>query len=148
MTETGPVDLIILSFPGDQPPAGFLKALEDLEQRRDVRILDAFVVTKDAQGAVERTELVDIADLRDIAADIVARQAIGLMGVQDADEIAEVMEPGSTVLALLVENVWAREAAAEARRGGGRMLATVRIPYEQIVAAEADLAGAAAGSQS
>jgi uncharacterized membrane protein len=147
MTDIGPVDLIILSFPGDQPPAGFLKALQDVEQRQDVRILDAFVVTKDAQGTVERTELMDIADLRDIAADIVARRAIGLMGVQDADEIAEVMEAGSTVLALLVENVWARQAAVEVRRAGGRLLATVRIPYEQIVAAEADLADVAASRQ-
>lgn len=80
-----------------------------------------------------------------MAADIVARRTLGLVGVEDVGEIATLMDADATVLALLVENVWAREVAAEVRRHDGRLVASVRIPYEQITEAEADLSAAATG---
>ncbi|MFI6010157.1 DUF6325 family protein [Streptomyces sp. NPDC051243] len=144
MSTLGPVDLVILSFPADHPPDSFLAAVEHVERRKDVRILDALVVTKSAEGRIGRMELSDIESLGDVAADIAARRTLGMVGVEDVDEIAVLMEPDTTVLALLVENVWAREAAAEARRHDGRLLASVRIPHEQIAEVEAELAGAAA----
>ncbi|MBT2407583.1 MULTISPECIES: DUF6325 family protein [unclassified Streptomyces] len=142
MSELGPVDLIILSFPGVRPPDAVLRGIEEVERRNDVRILDALVVTKEENGEVERVELSDIEDLRDAAADLVARSMLGLVGIEDVDEIAALMDVGTTVLALLVENVWARELATAVRRHDGRLVATVRIPHEQITEAEADLAAA------
>ncbi|MEU8527946.1 MULTISPECIES: DUF6325 family protein [Streptomyces] len=140
MTALGPVDLVVLAFPAGQPPDSFLAALERVERREAVRILDALVVIKSADGSVERVELADIAGLGDVAAEIAARRTLGLVGLDDVEEIAGVMDRDSTVLALLVENVWAREVAEEARRHDGRLLATVRIPYEQIAEVEAELA--------
>ncbi|MGW2717818.1 DUF6325 family protein [Streptomyces sp. NPDC001492] len=143
MSILGPIDLIILSFPAGQPPDSFLAAVEQVERRKDVRILDALVVTKSPDGRIGRTELSDIANLGDVAADIAARRTLGMVGLDDVNEIAMVMDPDTTVLALLVENVWAREAAEEVRRHNGRLLATVRIPHEQIAEVEAELSGTA-----
>jgi len=143
MSILGPIDLIILSFPAGQPPDSFLAAVQEVERRNDVRILDALVVTKGPDGRIGRTELSDIANLGDVAADIAARRTLGMVGLDDVNEIAMVMDPDTTVLALLVENVWAREAAEEARRHNGRLLATVRIPHEQIAEVEAELSGTA-----
>lgn len=145
MTELGPVDLVALSFPGIRPPDSFLRELEVAEQRRDIRVMDALVVVKDEAGELERLELTDIEDLRDAAADIVARRTVGLVGVEDVRDIGALMDPGTTVLVLLVENVWARETAAEARRHNGTLLANVRIGHQDIVRAEGELIGRAAG---
>ncbi|MQS15532.1 hypothetical protein F7Q99_25490 [Streptomyces kaniharaensis] len=145
MTELGPVDLVVLSFPSGQPPDSFLRALEDVEKREAVRVLDALVVAKDADGKLSRLELSDFEDLADAAARVAARRTMSLAGVEDIDEIAVVMEPDTTVLALLVENVWARETAAEVRRHDGRLLATVRIPYDRIVEVETVLGQQPAG---
>jgi uncharacterized membrane protein len=143
MSILGPIDLIILSFPAGQPPDSFLAAVQEVERRNDVRILDALVVTKDPDGRIGRTELSDIANLGDVAADIAARRTLGMVDLDDVNEIAMVMDPDTTVLALLVENVWAREAAEEVRRHNGRLPATVRIPHEQIAEVEAELSGTA-----
>ncbi|RSS61444.1 DUF6325 family protein [Streptomyces sp. WAC06614] len=139
MSTLGPVDLVVLSFPVDRPPDSFLAALENVERREDVRILDALVVTKAADGTVERVELHDIESLADAAAGIAARRVLGTVGADQVDALVPLMEPGSTALALLVENVWARETAEEVRSHGGRLLASVRIPYEQIADVEAEL---------
>ncbi|OIJ68906.1 DUF6325 family protein [Streptomyces mangrovisoli] len=143
MSTMGPVDLVILSFPAQRPPQSFLAALELVERRKDVRILDALIVTKSPTGEVGRVELSDIEHLGDMAAELAARRTLGMLGIDDIHEISTVMDPDTTVLALLVENVWAREALEEARKHDGRMLATLRIPYEQIAEVEAELAASA-----
>ncbi|MET9886679.1 DUF6325 family protein [Streptomyces sp. NPDC006430] len=143
MAELGPVDLIVLSLPGTRPPDPVLQAIEAVERHHDVRILDALVVMKDAAGAVERVEITGIQDLRDAAADVVARRTLGLVGVERVDEVAALMDNGTTAVALLVENVWAREVAAAVRKHDGRLVASVRIPHEEITEAEADLSASA-----
>lgn len=51
-----------------------------------------------------------------------------MIGVEDADEIARTLEPGSCALAVLVEHVW----AADAVRAAGRLTAAIRIPAEHV----------------
>ena len=49
------------------------------------------------------------------------------------------MDPGSTAGVLIWENLWAAPFAAAARRSGGQLIATGRIPIQAIIASiEAD----------
>jgi uncharacterized membrane protein len=140
--ELGPVDVVVVAFPGDVPDA-MLVALDTVEASGDIRLIDALVVAKDADGRVTRAELADLESTQDLAADLLARGALGLIGIDDVDEVGQVLEPGTSALALLIEHVWARDVAEAVRDGQGSVLASVRIPHEFIAEAEQALVEAA-----
>jgi len=50
------------------------------------------------------------------------------------EHLAEAMENGSTAGVLVWENSWAAPFASAARRAGGQLVATGRIPIQAIVA--------------
>jgi uncharacterized membrane protein len=139
--ELGPVDIVVLAFPGDVSDRT-LAALDEVEAHNDVRIIDGLVVSKDADGRIDRMELGDVENLDDFAAALLARGATGLIGLDDVTEVGELMEPGSVALALLIEHVWAREVAAAMAADGGELIASVRIPRAYIQEAESILAEA------
>ena len=56
------------------------------------------------------------------------------------------MDPGSTAGVLIWENLWAAPFASAARRSGGQLIATGRIPIQAIIASiEADEASTTEG---
>lgn len=139
MTDLGPVDVVVLAFPGDVGEV-MVPALELVEASGDIRLIDALIVAKDTDGRVTGTELADNEELQELAARLPARGAFGLLGTDDVREVGLLLEPGNCALALLIEHVWARDVSRAVRRGKGRLLATARIPAESIAAAELALA--------
>ena len=59
----------------------------------------------------------------------------GLLGSDDMEDAASVLEPGSSAGLLVYENVWAAPFAAALRRGGGQLVASGRIPVQAVLAA-------------
>ncbi len=146
--ELGPVDCVVVAFPAGQAKfsgemASELRALMD---NNTLRVLDLLLVTKDVDGSVEATELRDADDsevgqLRAAEADLAL-----LLAASDVDEIGEVLEPGSSAMVLVWENVWAAPFGAAVRRSGGQLVASERIPTQAILAAmDADRAAKAQG---
>lgn len=135
MTDLGPVDVVVLAFPGNVGDV-MVPALELVEASEDIRLIDALVVAKDQAGEVTGTELEEQPELRELAAKLPARGAFGLLGTDDIREVGLLLEPGNCALALLIEHMWARDVSRAVRNGKGRLLATVRIPEESIAAAE------------
>ena len=69
-------------------------------------------------------------------ADITAAMSVeGLLGTDDLDEAAKVLEPGTTAAVLVWENRWAAPLAVALRRSGGQLVASGRIPVQAILAA-------------
>ena len=102
-----------------------------------VRVIDALVLTKNADGSVDATELSDIDELG--ALEAVEAQLAELLAADDVEHLAAAMEPGSTAGVLIWENLWAAPFAAAARRSGGQLIADGRIPIQAIIASiEAD----------
>src|SRR5947209_20402469 len=64
MTETvdelGPVDWIVVEFPGSKFNGEIAPALRDLVQRRLIRVLDLLVLKKEEDGSLEAFELSDL----------------------------------------------------------------------------------------
>ena len=112
-----------------------------------VRVLDLLLVTMDADGSVEASELRDADDsevgqLRAAEADLAV-----LLAEADVDEIGGVLEPGSTAAVLVWENTCAAPFGAAVRRSGGQLVASGRIPAQAILAAmDADHAAKAEGA--
>jgi hypothetical protein len=138
--ELGPVDYLVVEFPpGQQNFTGEMAdELMRLSESDLVRILDLVVITKDADGSVSAMELDDLADVDEIRA--LESDLAEILAADDIANLAAAMEPGTVAGAIVWENVWAAPFASAARRAGGQLIATGRIPIQAIAASlEAEL---------
>jgi hypothetical protein len=128
--EIGPIDYIVLEWPGRQPSGEAVPLLLDLVDRGIIRILDVAFMAKDESGETLALELGEGDPFGEFAG-----ASTGIIGEDDLDEAAKVLEPGTSAAVLIWENRWAAPVAAAMRRSGGQLVASGRIPVQQIVAA-------------
>jgi Family of unknown function (DUF6325) len=146
LDELGPVDYAVVEFPaGASSFTGEMAAeLRALVDSGIIRVIDVLILTKDADGSVEATELAEIAEMGELQA--IEADLAELLAADDVDHLAAAMEPGSTAGVLIWENLWAARFASAARRSGGQLIAEGRIPIQAIIASiEADQATATVG---
>jgi hypothetical protein len=132
--EFGPVDYLVVEFPpGDSHFTGEIAAeLARLVESEMVRVLDLLVLVKDEQGVVEAMEIEDLEQLDELRT--AETQLADLLAAEDVANLAAAMEPGTTAGVLVWENTWAAPFASAARRSGGQLVATGRIPIQAILA--------------
>ena len=146
LDELGPVDYLIVEFPaGASSFTGEMAAeLRALVDSGTIRVIDVLILTKDADGTVEATELSDIAELGELQA--IEAELGELLAADDVDHLAAAMEPGSTAGVLIWENLWAAPFASAVRHSGGQLIANGRIPIQAIIASiQADQATTTVG---
>jgi hypothetical protein len=135
---TGPVEWISLAFPGPTLDAAIAPALADLVDSGTVRVVDAAVLHKDADGEVTGGELEDEAGdaFRGVDGDV-----LELLSDADLAQIATTLQPGTTTLVLLWENRWAAAFGAAVGQVHGTVVASDRVPREAVDRALAARAG-------
>ena len=144
LDEMGPIDYVVIEWPGQQPSGQAAPLILDLVDRGIIRILDIAFLAKDPDGTAGAIDLAQIA-----AAEFAAFEGAssGLISQEDLDEAASVLEPGTSAAVLVWENRWAAPVAAALRRSGGQLVASGRIPVQALLAAldavEADTASEA-----
>jgi len=146
LDELGPVDYVVVEFPaGASTFTGEMaRELRALVDSGTIRVIDVLILTKDADGTVDATELSDVGELGELQQ--IEAELAELLAADDVDHLAAAMEPGSTAGVLIWENLWAAPFAAAARRSGGQLIANGRIPIQAIIASiEADQATATTG---
>ncbi|HET7510845.1 MAG TPA: DUF6325 family protein [Solirubrobacterales bacterium] len=132
--EIGPIDYLLVEWPGKQPNGEVAPHLVDLVDRGLIRILDLVFVAKDEEGNVAAIELADLGgEVAELA--IFEGASSGLLGDEDVAEAGGVLEPGTAAALLVFENSWAAPFVAAVRRSGGELVASGRIPAEDILAA-------------
>ncbi len=137
MADIGPVEYIVIEFPGNQFKGEIAPALGELVDSGTVRILDLVFVKKDAAGNVAVIEYEDLEEAGAFAD--VDGEAGGLFGDDDARLIGEMLAPDSSAAVLVWEDCWAAPFAAAVRGAGGIVRDGQRIPHDEVVAALADL---------
>jgi hypothetical protein len=140
MDEMGPVDYLVVEFPaGEANFNGEMAAeLAALADSGTIRVLDLLILRKDADGAVEALEIDDLDGVDELRA--LETEIAEILAEEDVVHLAAAMEPGSVAGVLVWENTWAAPFASAARRAGGQMIATGRIPIQAIAASmEAEL---------
>ena len=103
----GPVDVIIIGFPGNKFSGQIAPALMELVEARTIRVLDLLFVMKDADGAVTTITVEDLDPEVGAAFASVEVHEPGDLGPEDADEVADDLEPNSSALLIAFENSWA-----------------------------------------
>ena len=130
--EMGPVDYIVLEWPGRQPQGDVAPLIVELADRGIIRILDVAFMVKNEDGAVESIEL---GELEDGGFGEFEGASTGLIGQDDLEEAAAALDPGTSAAVLIWENRWAAPVAIALRRSGGQLVASGRLPIQAIVAA-------------
>jgi hypothetical protein len=133
--EMGPIDYVVVEFPGNRMTGEAFPILVDLVDRGLIRILDLVFVRKDTDGSVAGLELKDFDGDGELDLAVFEGASSGLIGEDDIQEAGGVLEPGSSAGILVYENVWAGPFAAAVRRSGGQLVASGRIPVQAVLAA-------------
>ena len=141
LDELGPVDWIVVEFPGSRFRGEIAPILDQLVVDGTIRVLDLVVIRKDDDGALDFFEIGDLDDgeLGELRSYETALAM--LLSADDVDAVAAAVEPGSTAALLVWENRWAAPFGSAVRRAGGQLVASGRIPVQALLAAaEADAA--------
>jgi hypothetical protein len=136
LDELGPIDVVVIGFPADAPMTGeAAPILVDLVDRGIIRVLDILFVTKGEDGAVAGFTVDGIDKERIGDFTVFEGAGTGLLGDEDVEGAAAAMEPGESAVVIVYENSWAGPFAAAVRRNGGQLIATQRIPTQELIAA-------------
>jgi Family of unknown function (DUF6325) len=147
LDQMGPVDFLIVEFPGTRLTGKGLPLLIDLVDRGIIRILDLVFVRKLTDGSVTAVALTDLDVEGRLYLAVFEGASSGLVDRGDIEEAGRILDPGSTAAVLVYENLWAAPLAVELRRGGGQLVASGRIPVQSLLAAlDAADAGGAGGA--
>lgn len=134
LEEMGPIDYVLIEWPGRQPNGEAAPYLVDLVERGVIRVLDLVFITKADDGSVAGMEISEVADQVEEMR-VFEGASSGVLTDEDAAEAAEALEPGTSAALLVFENAWAAPFAAAVRRSGGQLVANGRIPVQAFLAA-------------
>jgi hypothetical protein len=126
----GPVEYIIVGFPGNKFTGEIAPELIALVESETVRILDLIFIGKDADGSVLSFEIDELDQLAGFGG--LDGEVGGLISPEDIEFAAGQLEPNSSAALLIWEDLWAAPFAAAVRNSGGVLLDGARIPHELI----------------
>ena len=131
--EMGPIDYIVLEWPGRQPKGDAVPLIIDLVERGIIRVLDIALMVKGDDGSVAAVDLGDLDE--DSGFGVFDGATTGLISQVDLEEAATALNPGTSAAVLVWENVWAAPVAVALRRSGGQLVASGRIEIQAVLAA-------------
>lgn len=144
--ELGPVDYLVVEFPAAASNfTGEMAAeLAALHEAGTIRLLDLLVLRKNDDGSVDAFEIDDLEQVGELVG--LEAEIAEILAAEDVEHLAAAMLPGSTAGVVVWENTWAAPFASAARRAGGQLVATGRIPIQAIVASmQAEIAAESEG---
>jgi hypothetical protein len=125
----GPVEVMVVKFPGNKFRGEIVPALREVVDRGDVRIIDLVFVAKSPAGEVLGVELSELTGDEAAALDpITGGEMSPLLNDEDIDTIAEQLEPNSSAGILVFEHLWAAQLAQAFANADAEVIMTERIP--------------------
>jgi hypothetical protein len=126
----GPVEYLILGFPGNNFTGQIVPELAKLIDGGLVRIIDLTFISKDADGEVVVVEYDAVEELAAFAG--LDAEIGGILTDEDIAHAALNLEPNTSAALLIWEDTWAGPFAAAVREANGVILEGARIPREFI----------------
>ena len=132
--DMGPIDYVVIAWPGRQPTGEAAPIVVDLVERGIIRVLDLAFIVKAEDGSVTSVEISELGEQVE-EMKVFEGASSGLISDEDALAAADALEPGTSAALLLFENRWAAPFASAIRRSGGQLVTFGRIPVQGILAA-------------
>jgi hypothetical protein len=131
----GPIDYVVVEFPGSKMTGEGFPLLVDLVERGVIRIIDLLFIKKELDGSIVGLTIADLDHDGRLDLAVFEGASSGLLGQAEMDEAGGVLNPGDSAAVLVYENVWAAPFASALRRSGAELVAAGRIPATDIEAA-------------
>ena len=128
----GPVEILVISFPGNKFNGDVAPALAELVQTGLIKVIDLVFVAKDAAGDVVALELSELDEATSAAFRPHVEEPSGMLAEEDIEDLAGDLDSNSSAAILLFEHVWATRFRDAVVDSGGELLASIRIPKEAI----------------
>jgi Family of unknown function (DUF6325) len=135
LEQAGPIDYLVVEFPGNRMTGEAFPLLVDLVDRGLIRVIDLAFVRKELDGSIVGMELSDVDGDGELDLTVFEGASSGLLGDDELADAGSILEPGSSAGVLVYENVWAAPFATAIRRSGGQLVASGRIPIQALLAA-------------
>ncbi len=128
----GPIELVVINFPGNKFNGEVAPALGDLIKKGVIRVIDIIFATKDKKGHVEVVELSELDDQTYKTFEPLVSDVEGLMSQEDVASLTESMANNSSAGIMLFENTWAAEFTDAVASADGEVVMNARIPRQVI----------------
>ena len=128
----GPVDVVIIGFPGNKFTGRIVPTLMELVDSGTIRVIDLLFVMKDAEGVITTVDASDLDPENGpgfLEIDVVQP---GVLGPEDADEVSDDLPPNSSTLLIAFENVWAAKMVDALQAADAVMIDQIRIPVDVV----------------
>ena len=133
--DVGPIDYLAVEFPQAKVTGAGMAALLDLVQRGIIRILDLRFAVRGQDGSITAVALADLDHDGTLDLAVFEGSQSGLLDNDDLTQAADLLAPGSAVGLLVYENTWAGPFVTAMRNAGAEVMASGRIPAEDVIAA-------------
>jgi hypothetical protein len=137
MMAYGPVEYMVLAFPGNQFRGEIAPELGRLVETGTINLLDLAFIHKDPAGEVTILEVEQEPDEVFQAFEALAAGEGGIISDDDMREIGARLDPDSSAMIVVWEDLWAARFATAVLDAGGVMVDLQRIPAEAVEAAVA-----------
>jgi uncharacterized membrane protein len=124
----GPIEMLVVKFPGNRFSGEIIPALAELVENGTVRIVDLLFAVKNKQGDVKVLEFGDLDP--DIFGqwDPLVSDVTPMLNEDDARELTASLENNSSAALLLFENTWATRFVDAVSNARGEVVLNERIP--------------------
>jgi hypothetical protein len=133
--EIGPVEYMIVSFPGNHFQGQILPELGRLVDEGTIRIIDLAFVGKDDDGNRLAFEVSNLHPEVREQVSAIDHEVRGLFSAEDLEAAADALDPGESAAMLVWEDVWATRLASAIRAANGQLLDLERVPHDVVVEA-------------
>ena len=134
----GPVELLVVQFPGNEVKGDVVPAIKDLVDKGTIRIIDILFIKKDQDGNVTMREINDLDDASFAAFNPIVAEIDGLVSSDDVQQLAATLNNDSSAGVMLFEDTWATRLHDAIVDAQGKVVLIDRIPQaviEQALAA-------------
>lgn len=133
--DVGPVELIVLQFPGQRADPAVAGVLADVVSRGYAAVLDLVFVALTPDGMLRVTDAGD--DLDGVGLGGLQPGAQPLISRDDLDLMRDSLRPGTSAAVVAYEYRWPQRLASAARDAGGQLALHVQVPRDAVAAAVA-----------
>jgi uncharacterized membrane protein len=128
----GPIEILIIGFPGNKFTGDVAPALAELVESGQIHVIDLVFVAKDGEGDVVAIELSDMDEDTAAAFQPHVDEPSGMLADEDIEDIGLALEPNSSAAILLFEHVWATKFQDAVLAANGVLIDSIRIPKEVV----------------
>jgi hypothetical protein len=128
----GPVDLLVVKFPGNKFKGEIAPALRDLVDSGTIRVIDLLFAIKDEEGNFDMVDVKEVEDQELAVYEPLLTGGTELLSMDDIQQVADMLPVNSSAAVLLFENAWARRFRDALVNADAELIYNIRIPYTVI----------------